>query len=447
MKLPYTFYRYTKTQRKGILSLFIVIILIQIVYFIAISQQGDKITYTAQEEKEWLALQEVIDSIKVEKSKGKQYKIYPFNPNYITDYKGYVLGMTPEEIYRLHKFRATNKYVNTPEDFQNVTKVSDSLLASISPYFKFPDWVNKKYGNKSGKNTKIYPFNPNYISNYKAELIGLSKTELKRLREFRKTNQYINTPEDFQRVTKISDSRLAAISPYFKFPDWVVEKYGKGAKNKKVEIYPFNPNYISDYKAKLIGLSKVELNRIRKFRETGKYINSPEDFQNVTKVSDSLLNAISPYFKFPDWVVAKNKVMKAVKNGKRIDINTATQEELKVVYGIGPMFSERILKKKKKLGAYVNMEQLDEFEEFSPRAKKELHEMFEVKENPKVKKVNINAASLNVLADFPYFNNDIAQAIVIKREQQGKIKNVEELIEINGFPVEKLKIIALYLEF
>ncbi len=38
----------------------------------------------------------------------KAPKIFPFNPNYITDYKGYSLGMSNEEIDRLHQFRATN---------------------------------------------------------------------------------------------------------------------------------------------------------------------------------------------------------------------------------------------------------------------------------------------------------------------------------------------------
>ena len=55
--------------------------------------------------------------------------------------------------------------------------------------------------------------------------------------------------------------------------------------------------------------------------------------------------------------------------------------------------------------------------------------------------------NLNTLIDFPYFDKDLAQAIINKRGQTRKINNIEELIEINRFPVEKLKIIALYLEF
>jgi len=46
--------------------------------------------------------------------------IYPFNPNFITDY-GYKLGMTSEEINRLLNYRATNKWINSAEEFQKFT--------------------------------------------------------------------------------------------------------------------------------------------------------------------------------------------------------------------------------------------------------------------------------------------------------------------------------------
>ena len=49
-------------------------------------------------------------------------------------------------------------------------------------------------------------------------------------------------------------------------------------------------------------MSNEQIDRLLAFREQGKWINSKEQFQEVTLVSDSLLNVISPLFKFPDWV-------------------------------------------------------------------------------------------------------------------------------------------------
>ena len=52
--------------------------------------------------------------------------------------------MTTKEIDRLHAYRKLNKFVNSIKEFQKITKVSDTLLSKMSPYFKFPDWVNKR---------------------------------------------------------------------------------------------------------------------------------------------------------------------------------------------------------------------------------------------------------------------------------------------------------------
>src|SRR6187551_2489774 len=139
----HSFLNFSKSQRIGILLFFSIIVLVQSVYFFKDFASFDKVD---KEQSAWMANQSVIDSLKF---KYANYKptIYPFNPNFISDYKGYKLGMSVEEIDRLLAFRKQNKFVNSAKEFQNVTKVSDSLLNTIAPFFKVPDWVNHKKGN------------------------------------------------------------------------------------------------------------------------------------------------------------------------------------------------------------------------------------------------------------------------------------------------------------
>ena len=82
-----------------------------------------------------------------------------------------------------------------------------------------------------------------------------------------------------------------------------------GSENSRLKIFPFNPNYITDYKGAQLGMSLVEIDKLLAFRKTGKFINSRKEFQKVTTISDALLNSISPYFKFPNWVVERNQNM------------------------------------------------------------------------------------------------------------------------------------------
>ena len=228
--------------------------------------------------------------------------------------------------------------------------------------------------------------------------------------------------------------------------------------NEKPKIYLFNPNFISDYKGYKLGMSIQEIDRLFAFRKQNKYVNSAEEFQNVTKISDSLLNAISPYFKFPNW--AQNKTTfktynkdytpKSFYKKEKIavlDINEASKEDFMKINGIGEGLSLRILKQKESLEAFVSMEQMSDVWGLSPEVIDELKKHFRVSTSPKIKKIFINDASLKELALFPYFRYALAKQIVTYRSMNGNIRNIEDLANIKGFPVEKANIIGLYLEF
>jgi DNA uptake protein ComE-like DNA-binding protein len=235
----------------------------------------------------------------------------------------------------------------------------------------------------------------------------------------------------------------------------VIDSLKNRPTTTKAVIYPFNPNFITDYKGYKLGMKLEEINRLVAFRAQNKFVNSAEDFQKVTGVSDSLLNAISPFFKFPDWVnKQKNNPnykpyakFESAKKIVQIDINEATPEDLIKLYGIGPALSERILKQKEQLGGFVSMTQMESIWGLSPEVIENLNKHFLVKSVPSVKKIKINSLSTKELAKFPYFNFTIAKEIVTFRSMNGEIKSIEDLAKINGFPSEKIGFIALYLEF
>ncbi|WP_426095927.1 ComEA family DNA-binding protein [Flavobacterium sp. DSR2-3-3] len=226
---------------------------------------------------------------------------------------------------------------------------------------------------------------------------------------------------------------------------------------KLPKLYLFNPNFITDYKGYKLGMSVEQIDRLLVFRKKNKYVNSPEEFQNVTKISDSLLNLISPYFKFPDWVNNKKELKEYKKrpyidfskNEKivLIDINQATKEDLVKIYGIGEAISVRILKQKETLGGFVSMEQMQDIWGLSPEVIENLITHFKVLAVPRFKKIEVNNASLRELSQFHYFRYALAKEIVTYRSMNGNIKNIEDLTKIKGFPVDKANIIGLYLDF
>ena len=233
--------------------------------------------------------------------------------------------------------------------------------------------------------------------------------------------------------------------------------------SEKPKVYSFNPNFITDYKGYKLGMSVQEIDRLLAFRKENKYVSSAKEFQDVTKVSDSLLSSMAPLFKFPDWVQKKTdfktekKEFVQKENFKKenfkkekivlLDINQATQEDLVKIYGIGEALSARILKQKEILGSFVSMEQMNDVWGLSPEVISELNSHFKVVIPSSLKKIAINDASLKELSQFPYFKYTLAKQIVTYRSMNGNINNIEDLSKIKGFPVEKAKIISLYLEF
>lgn len=215
------------------------------------------------------------------------------------------------------------------------------------------------------------------------------------------------------------------------------------------KIYPFNPNYITDYKGYTLGLSASQLERLFVFRKQNKFVNSAKEFQDVTQISDSLLNEISPYFKFPDWVgknqTVKRNISKSKKAVKIEDLNSATAEELKSIYGIGETLSERIVKFRDRLGGFLVNEQLYDVYGLKPEVVERALLKFQVVKPASVNKININEAGVEELSRLIYINKSLAFNIIDYRDKNGLFASLQELGQVDQFPTEKLDRIALYL--
>ena len=227
-------------------------------------------------------------------------------------------------------------------------------------------------------------------------------------------------------------------------------------ENRKPKIYPFNPNFITDYKGYTLGMTNEEINRLQQFRKQDKWVNSVKQFQQVTKVSDSLLNKISPFFKFPEWVT--NPKPKTYSNYKttiysdtpktfqqKIDLNTATASQLQKVRGIGEAFSNRIVKYRNKQNGFIADVQLQEVYGLKPEVITRITNEFTVKTPKAINKVSVNKATRDQLVNIPYIDYEVAHQIIEQRILRDGFQSIEELIKVKGFPVKKIEIIKLYL--
>ena len=224
-------------------------------------------------------------------------------------------------------------------------------------------------------------------------------------------------------------------------------------ESRKPKIYPFNPNFITDYKGYTLGMTNDEIDRLLQFRKQDKWINSAKQFQQVTKVSDSLFNEISPYFKFPEWVTnPKPKKSFTYQNNtpktfaQKIDLNTATASQLQRVNGIGKKLSERIIKYRNKfVGGFIADVQLQDVYGLTPEVIERVTNEFTVKTPRQIQKLNLNTATSDELVTIQHIDYEIAYNIVEQRTLRDGFKSFEELTKVKDFPVNKIEIIKLYL--
>ena len=234
-------------------------------------------------------------------------------------------------------------------------------------------------------------------------------------------------------------------------------------EKRKPKIYPFNPSFLTDYKGYQLGMNTVEIDRLLQHRAEGKYINSAKEFQSVTKISDSLLKAMQPYFKFPDWVLKKQRkkttsnfsqnIQRKKRSKKPLsnslqtnDLNKITAQELRSIYGVSEKLSNRIINYRNKLGGYALKEQLYEVWYLDKKIADKILEKLTIIDKPIIKKINVNIATFKEILSIAYIDYELTKKIINYREEVGEIQTLDELKKIDGFPIEKFNRIALYLE-
>ncbi len=221
-----------------------------------------------------------------------------------------------------------------------------------------------------------------------------------------------------------------------------------------LKTYPFNPNFITDYKGYALGMSVEEIDRLHTFRKSGRFVNSATEFQQVTMISDSLLNSIAQNFKFPQFNRSNGFSAAANVDSREdhvteamalTDLNTASAQQLMAVSGIGDKLSQRIVKFRQRLGGFLVEAQLYDVYGLDADVAERTLKRFKLLTKPEIQKIDINSASLADLTKLVYLKYSVAQEIIAYREAHGRINTFEELKDIIDFPADKIDRLALYL--
>ena len=214
------------------------------------------------------------------------------------------------------------------------------------------------------------------------------------------------------------------------------------SNTKAPVIYPFNPNYLTDYRAYVLGLDTESIDRLMAYRASGNWLNTIDQFQAIAGIADHLMATLRPYLIFPE----RKKFTASKKMGfKKMGINNSDVTDLRKVYGVGEKLSQRIINYRALLTGYSDMDQLYEVFGLDSSVVERIKMRFEIKALPKINKMVLDTVSYHDLVRLPYISAKDAQKIIRWRTANEGIA-FDDLQNIEGFDSLKIARITIYLQ-
>lgn len=221
--------------------------------------------------------------------------------------------------------------------------------------------------------------------------------------------------------------------------------YNKYEKKKRFSAPPrkFNPNEYSAEDWMNLGLSEKQVAVLLKFTKNG--IRSNEDLKRIFVISDELYALIKDSTYYPERpkteytpkVVEEKKVQK-------LEINTASVEDLENLKGIGPFFAKQIIKYRDRLGGFASKEQILEVWKMTFETYDKLIPQIEI-DKSKIRKLKINEVTPEELKNHPYLNWSQVNSIVKMRMQRTKFNAINEIQESKLIDAETFEKLIPYL--
>jgi len=332
----------------------------------------------------------------------------------------------------------------------------------------------------------------------KEELInyGFSSYAASNLVKYQEKGGSISSLEDLSKIYGVDKNHIEQISGKIRFKEGQSPKATNQSKARPVHmdstkrpIQPapldgvatannsletekrklINPNTASLEELQSIGLSTYAANNLLKYRSKGGQIYKASDMLRIYGVDSSSYVEFQDYITIPsskkeslsvedtlDNTAEENGTTAVLLERKeesttprvRIDINTASEEELQNISGIGPVISKGIVSYRARLGGYISLKQLKEVY----GVKEESYDMIkdQLTISGEVTKIYVPALSFKEVLKHPYIDYETTRLLknIHYEIYDDKIKQLvkEEKIDSRLLPYLHLDIPQEYLK-
>lgn len=215
--------------------------------------------------------------------------------------------------------------------------------------------------------------------------------------------------------------------------DRSVNSYGS---TNKGELFEFDPNTLSAGGWKKLGLRDKTIGTIQNYLAKGGHFYQPEDLSRIYGLFKDEYERLAPYIRIEqtegpftshpkETFISRPKTERYV----AIDINTADTSAYIALPGIGSKLAARIVNFRDKLGGFHSVNQVGETFGLPDSTFQAIKQYLRL-DNPQVKKININTATIDELKAHPYIRYSLANPIIAYRKEHGAFAKLEDLKKV-----------------
>ena len=137
---------------------------------------------------------------------------------------------------------------------------------------------------------------------------------------------------------------------------------------------------------------------------------------------------------------------KSVKLARIVDLNQVDSSMLVAITGIDPATAKRIVKFRRLLGFYVDVEQLKYVYGISSAKLNEIRPFLKIENTERFPRKDLNRTKARNLSYYPFINKNLAESLIEKRREFGRFDTWREVASVNGMTDEILAQLQIYFE-
>ena len=225
-------------------------------------------------------------------------------------------------------------------------------------------------------------------------------------------------------------SSVKKLKPGKKYPDYTNNRSSAVHPKKEIRLATFDPNMADSTTFLSLGLPSWMASNILRYRNRQGRFRRPEDFRKIYGLTEEQYRTLLPYIRIAEEPTSPDTsrllVVQATAQHDTLmkyhPGNQADTTELKKIPGIGSRIAQSIVNRRRLLGGFYQIEQLEEI-----RLKVEkLRSWFSV-DATQIHRININKASVERMMHHPYINFYQAKVIAEYRKKKGKLRDLKQL--------------------